>query len=89
MYEISVRVLYNKIPDAFRLIEEVLYRTKLEDYKRLKEILAKCNGDLVWRYVIEYGKSDDTDRSVVASFQQCAGDGSCFPKQAFEYQSNN
>lgn len=39
MYEISVRVLYNKIPDAFRLIEEVLYRTKLEDYKRLKEIL--------------------------------------------------
>ncbi len=63
--------------------------TKIETAKRLKEILAKCNGDLVWRYVIEYGKSDDTDRSVVASFQQCAGDGSCFPKQAFEYQSNN
>jgi hypothetical protein len=62
---------------------------KIETAKRLKEILAKCNGDLVWRYAIEYGKSDDTDRSIVASFQQCAGGGICFPNQTFEYQNNN
>jgi hypothetical protein len=62
---------------------------KIETAKRLKEILAKCNGDLVWRYAIEYGKSDDTDRSIVSSFQQCASDGICFPSQIFEYQNNN
>jgi len=62
---------------------------KIETTKRLKEILAKCNGDLVWRYAIEYGKSGDTDRSIVTSFQQCAGDGICFPSQTFEYQNNN
>lgn len=61
---------------------------KIETSKRLKEIQVKCNGDLVWRYIIEYGKSDDTDRSLVTSFQQCAGDGVCFPSQIFEYQGN-
>ncbi|MDD5540426.1 MAG: SpvB/TcaC N-terminal domain-containing protein [Candidatus Marinimicrobia bacterium] len=63
--------------------------TKIETAKRLKEIQAKCHGDLVWRYVIEYGKSNDTDRSQATSFRQCAGDGICFPSQIFEYQNNN
>ncbi|MFB3918530.1 MAG: SpvB/TcaC N-terminal domain-containing protein [Candidatus Velamenicoccus archaeovorus] len=62
---------------------------KIETSKRLKEIQVKCNGDLVWRYIIGYGKSDDTGRSLVTSFQQCAGDGVCFPGQIFEYQGNN
>lgn len=39
MYEIGAKVMYDKLPDAARLIEEVLDHTKLEDYKRLKEII--------------------------------------------------
>lgn len=38
MYEIEVKVMYDKIPEAFRLLEEVLHHTQLKDYKRLKEI---------------------------------------------------
>lgn len=38
-YEIGAKVMYDKLPEAFRLIEEVLYRTQLKDYKRLKEII--------------------------------------------------
>jgi len=63
--------------------------TKIETAKRLKEIQAQCNGELVWRYIIEYGKSGDTDRSLATSFQQCTGEGACFPRQVFEYRSNN
>lgn len=39
IYEIGTKVLYNKLPEAFRLIEEVLYRTRLVDYKRIKELI--------------------------------------------------
>ncbi|MDD4112098.1 MAG: insulinase family protein [Herbinix sp.] len=38
-YEIGARVMYDKLPEAFRLIEEALYHTQLKDYKRLKEII--------------------------------------------------
>ena len=38
-FEIGAKVMYDKLHEAFRLIEEVLYRTQLKDYKRLKEII--------------------------------------------------
>jgi Zn-dependent M16 (insulinase) family peptidase len=38
-YEIKAKVMYDKLTEAFRLIEEVLYHTQLKDYKRLKEII--------------------------------------------------
>ncbi len=38
-YEIGARVMYDKLPEAFGLIDEVLYHTQLKDYKRLKEII--------------------------------------------------
>lgn len=39
MFEIGTKVMYDKLPESFRLIEEVLYHTQLKDYKRLKEII--------------------------------------------------
>ncbi|NLO10168.1 MAG: insulinase family protein [Clostridiales bacterium] len=38
-YEVGAKVMYDKLPEASILIEEVLYRTQLKDYKRLKEII--------------------------------------------------
>ncbi|MFA5038841.1 MAG: SpvB/TcaC N-terminal domain-containing protein [Candidatus Omnitrophota bacterium] len=56
--------------------------------KRLKEIQTKCDGQLVWKYSLEYRESKDTNRSLLASFKQCASDGNCFPAQKFDYQKN-
>lgn len=39
MFEIKTKVMYNKISEAFRLIDEMLFKTKFKDYKRLKEII--------------------------------------------------
>ena len=39
MLEIKAKVMYDKVGEAFRLINEVLYHTQLKDYKRLKEII--------------------------------------------------
>ena len=39
MYEIRAKVMYDKLPEAFRLIQEILHHTQIKDYKRLKEIL--------------------------------------------------
>lgn len=46
VFEFTTKVLYDKIPEAFRLIEEMLYRTKLEDTKRLKEIIDEMKSKL-------------------------------------------
>lgn len=54
--------------------------------KRLKEIEVKLNGELVWRYEIEYGYSQDTNRSLISSVTQYAADGKSIPAQQFSYQ---
>jgi Zn-dependent M16 (insulinase) family peptidase len=41
MFEIGTKVMYDKLPEAFRLIKEMLYHTQLKDYKRLKEIIEE------------------------------------------------
>ncbi|HWT26929.1 MAG TPA: insulinase family protein, partial [Mobilitalea sp.] len=41
VFEFNTKALYDKIPDAFRLIEEIIYRSKLDDTKRLKEIIEE------------------------------------------------
>jgi len=56
--------------------------------KRLKEIVASTNGEIVWHTYLTYGLSADTDRSLLASFQQCAADGLCFPAQQMSYCSS-
>lgn len=41
MFEVKTKVLYEKISKAFAFIEEMLYSSKLEDEKRLKEIIEE------------------------------------------------
>ena len=41
MFTVSARTLYNKMDFVFEMIEEILFSSKLEDEKRLKEILAE------------------------------------------------
>lgn len=39
--EVKAKMLYDKIPFALEMIEEIIYHTKFDDYKRLKEIVAR------------------------------------------------
>lgn len=49
-FEIKARALYAKIPIAFSMMEEILTTSKLEDEKRLKEILAMTKSRLQMRF---------------------------------------
>ncbi|MCU0666101.1 MAG: hypothetical protein MUF05_03290 [Candidatus Omnitrophica bacterium] len=60
---------------------------KIATAKRLKEILVKIKGDLVWRYELEYAYSPDTNRSLLKSIKQVAADGKALPEQKFGYQA--
>ncbi len=40
-FGVKTKVLYDKIGTAFDLIKEMLFESKLDDYKRLKEIVAE------------------------------------------------
>jgi Zn-dependent M16 (insulinase) family peptidase len=46
MYEIRTKVMYDKLPEAYRLIEEVINHTQIKDYKRLKEIIDEMKSRL-------------------------------------------
>lgn len=50
MFEIGTKVMYDKISEAFRLIEEMIYRTQLKDYKRLKEIIDEIRSRMQMRF---------------------------------------
>ncbi|MFA5276788.1 MAG: SpvB/TcaC N-terminal domain-containing protein, partial [Candidatus Omnitrophota bacterium] len=60
---------------------------KISTKKRLKEIQAKANGGLTWRYELEYVYSPDTNRSVLKSVTQYGNDDKSLPKQTFIYQT--
>ena len=45
-FEIKVRVLENKLEDAIALLKEIVHTTKLEDVKRLTEIIAQTKSRL-------------------------------------------
>jgi len=62
--------------------------SKIVTAKRLKEIQAKVNDDLAWRYELEYGYSPDTNRSLLKSITQYGSDDKALPPQAFSYQSS-
>ncbi len=59
---------------------------RIATVKRLKEIQVKVNNDLVWRYVLEYRYSPDTNRSLLISAKQLAADDKALPEQKFSYQ---
>ncbi|MGF7142951.1 hypothetical protein HNQ56_001373 [Anaerotaenia torta] len=46
VFDISVKVLYDKLAEAFRLVGEMLHRSNLEDKKRLKEIIGEMKSKL-------------------------------------------
>ncbi|MCR5836389.1 MAG: insulinase family protein [Lachnospiraceae bacterium] len=47
--EVNVKALYEKMPKAFELIEEVLFATKFDNYKRLLEIIQEAKSKLQTR----------------------------------------
>lgn len=49
-FEIKAKALYNKLPVAFEMMEEILTRSKLEDEKRLKEIFAMLKSRMQMRF---------------------------------------
>jgi len=60
--------------------------SKIATSRRLKEIQVKQNSDLVWRYVLEYNYSPDTNRSLLKSITQYGSDNKNLPTQRFVYQ---
>lgn len=41
MYEFKAKVLYDRIDFVLQIVNEIIYTTKFDDYKRLKEIIAR------------------------------------------------
>ncbi len=63
VFEFGTKVLYDKLSESFRLIEEILYRTKLEDTKRLKEIIDEMKSKLQMNFNSS-GHSVAVDRAM-------------------------
>ncbi len=63
VFEISTKVLHDELTEALRLIEEMLYRTKFEDTKRLKEIIDEMKSKLQMNFNSS-GHSAAVDRAM-------------------------
>ncbi len=50
-FEMKAKALYHKLPVAFTMMQEILTKSKLEDEKRLKEILAMTKSRMQMRFV--------------------------------------
>lgn len=48
-FEVRTKVFYEYMPIAFGLLEEMVYHTKLEDDRRLKEVVAECRSRMQMR----------------------------------------
>ena len=49
-FEVKAKALYNNLPVAFAMMEEILTKSKLDDEKRLKEILAVSKSRMQMRF---------------------------------------
>ncbi len=49
-FEVKTKALYDKLPVAFEMMQEILTQSKLDDEKRLKEILAMTKSRLQMRF---------------------------------------
>ncbi|MDF2486298.1 MAG: hypA [Herbinix sp.] len=63
VFEFSTKVLYDNLSEAIRLIEEMLLRTKLDDKKRLKEIIDEMKSKLQMHFN-SAGHSVAVDRAM-------------------------
>ncbi|MFA4889426.1 MAG: SpvB/TcaC N-terminal domain-containing protein [Candidatus Omnitrophota bacterium] len=80
----TVEFFLESRPDSF---SSYISGERIATSQRLKSIEAKIEGDLVWRYDLDYGsQSNDTGRSLLRSITQFTSDGKEFPKQLFSYQ---
>ncbi|MBP1754389.1 MAG: hypA [Firmicutes bacterium] len=63
VFEFSAKVLYDKLAEAFRLIDEITYGSKLDDKKRLKEIIDEMRSKLQMHFN-SAGHSAAVDRAT-------------------------
>ena len=49
-FEVKAKALYSKMPVAFQMMQEILTKSKLDDEKRLKEILSMTKSRLQMRF---------------------------------------
>jgi presequence protease len=63
VFEYTTKVLYNELSEAFRLIEEMIYHSKFEDKKRLKEIVGEMKSKLQMHFNSS-GHSVAVDRAM-------------------------
>ena len=49
-FEMKAKALYSKMPVAFKMMQEILTKSKLDDEKRLKEILSMTKSRLQMRF---------------------------------------
>ncbi len=63
VFEIGTKVMLDELPEAFRLIEEMLYRTVFDDTKRLREIIDEMKSRMQMRFN-SYGHSVAVDRAI-------------------------
>ena len=49
-FEMKAKALYSKMPVAFKMMQEIMTKSKLDDEKRLKEILAMTKSRLQMRF---------------------------------------
>lgn len=63
VFEFTTKVLYDKLSEDLRLIEEILYETKLDNTKRLKEIVNEIKSKLQMNFNSS-GHSVAVDRAM-------------------------
>ncbi len=63
VFEIGTKVMCEELPEAFRLIEEMLCRTVFEDTKRLREIIDEMKSKMQMRFNSS-GHSVAVDRAI-------------------------
>jgi len=51
MFDVSTKVLYDKLTEAFRLINEILHNSKFDDTKRLKEIVGEIKSRMQMNFM--------------------------------------
>lgn len=49
-FEVRAKALFSKLPVAFQMVEEMLLRSRLDDEKRLKEILSMVKSRLLMKF---------------------------------------
>ena len=63
IFDIRAKVLYENIPEAFRIIKEILERTIFDDTKRLNEILSEVTSRMQMSFNTS-GHSAAVDRAI-------------------------